>query len=98
MAVAFYISGHGFGHASREVEVINALAALGVGPIVLRTSVAPDFLARTVRAEYVLEEGPCDAGILQATSLSHDDPGTVSAALAFDARYRDLLDGEPRRL
>ena len=25
--VVFYISGHGFGHASRSVEVINALAA-----------------------------------------------------------------------
>ena len=27
MTVVFYISGHGFGHASRQVEVINALAA-----------------------------------------------------------------------
>ena len=26
MAIVFYISGHGFGHASREVEVINTLA------------------------------------------------------------------------
>ena len=23
--VVFYISGHGFGHASRDIEVINAL-------------------------------------------------------------------------
>lgn len=27
-AIVFYISGHGFGHASRSIEVINAILAL----------------------------------------------------------------------
>ena len=27
-AVCFYISGHGFGHASRQIEIINALGAI----------------------------------------------------------------------
>jgi hypothetical protein len=26
-AIVFYISGHGFGHASRSIEVINAMLA-----------------------------------------------------------------------
>ena len=26
VTIAFYISGHGFGHASRQIEIINALA------------------------------------------------------------------------
>ena len=29
MHIVFYISGHGFGHASRDVELINAIAAAG---------------------------------------------------------------------
>ena len=48
-SVAFYISGHGFGHASRQIEIINAFGRRrpDVG-IFLRTSVAPWLLARTV--------------------------------------------------
>ena len=39
--VAFYVSGHGFGHASRQIEIINALGAASPGtPILIRTSAA----------------------------------------------------------
>src|SRR5437868_2137988 len=34
-AIAFYISGHGFGHASRQIQIINAAAAAGVPSIVV---------------------------------------------------------------
>ena len=54
-AVAFYISGHGFGHASREVEVINALGALRPDlRIVIRSAVDAKLLARTRRREKVI--------------------------------------------
>jgi UDP:flavonoid glycosyltransferase YjiC (YdhE family) len=98
LAVVFYISGHGFGHASRQVEIINALGDRGVGPVTLRTAVAPDLLSRTLRHPFALEPGACDTGIIQATSLSHDDPATVKAALAFDASYPAHLEAELQRL
>ena len=43
-ALVFYVSGHGFGHASRDIEVINALHAIAPGVrLVVRTS-APRWL------------------------------------------------------
>ena len=46
--VVFYISGHGFGHASREVEIINALGRTRPDlRIIIRSAVSPGLLART---------------------------------------------------
>lgn len=88
MAVVFYISGHGFGHASRDVEVINVFTReTGHEPIVIRSAVNPDLLHRTLRGPYTLLPGPCDTGIVQATSVSHDDEATVRSAVEF---YRDF--------
>ena len=42
--IVFYISGHGFGHASRDIEVLNALGRLAPHvPVAVRTS-APKWL------------------------------------------------------
>ncbi len=45
--VVFYVSGHGFGHVSREVEVMNALAArLGADlRLILRSAVRSSLLS-----------------------------------------------------
>jgi L-arabinokinase len=49
--IAFYISGHGFGHASRDIEVINALLAAHADlRVVARTTVPAWLFARTVVA------------------------------------------------
>lgn len=98
MPIVFYISGHGFGHASRQVEVINALGAYTDAPLILRTAVNPDLLARTIRVPYTLEPGACDTGIVQATSISHDDPATVRAAHEFYADYAARVERDVERL
>lgn len=98
MTIVFYISGHGFGHASRDVEVLNALGAAGFHRLLLRTAVNPDLLVRTLRVPYDLLPGPCDTGIVQASSVSHDDAATVQAALAFYADYDARIDADVRRL
>jgi hypothetical protein len=98
-ACVFFVSGHGFGHASREVEVINALAARSGGPrVIVRSDVAPDLLARTVRAPYELRPGACDPGIVQSSSVSHDDTATIGAALAFYATFDDRIASEAAAL
>jgi L-arabinokinase len=87
-AVFFYVSGHGFGHASREIEVINTLAArLPACSIVVRTSAARWIFDRTVRGPFTLIEGECDTGVVQIDSLHLDAATTIGRAAAF---YRRL--------
>jgi L-arabinokinase len=87
VTVLFYISGHGFGHASRDVEVMNALAFHHGAKLLIRSAVDSSLLARTLRADFDLMPGACDTGIVQASSVEHDDDATVEAALDF---YRDF--------
>ena len=66
MAVAFCISGHGFGHASRQVEVVNALGALRPDlPIALFTQASPWLLDRTVRVPVTRLSWAVDTGAIQ---------------------------------
>jgi hypothetical protein len=98
MPIVFYVSGHGFGHASRDVEVINALAARSGQPVVIRSAVDPRLLARTINGPYTLLPGACDTGIVQASSVAHDDAATVDAALAFYADFDARVEAEVARL
>ncbi|HWJ57011.1 MAG TPA: hypothetical protein VNR90_12325 [Vicinamibacterales bacterium] len=86
MAVVFYITGHGFGHAVRQIAIVNALAQRRPEvPIVVRTSVAAWLFGRSVRASVRLEPGPVDTGAIQRGSLDVDVPATLAAAQAFYA-------------
>ena len=93
--VVFYISGHGFGHASREVEVINAVGALRPGTrLVIRSAVSADLLRRTVRVPYELRHGPCDTGVVQTSSVAQDDAATAREAIAFYQKLDERVDAE----
>jgi hypothetical protein len=98
MPIVFYVSGHGFGHASRDVEVINVLAARSGQPVVIRSAVDPGLLARTINGPYTLLPGACDTGIVQASSVAHDDVATVDAALAFYGDFDTRVEAEIARL
>ena len=98
-AIVFYISGHGFGHASREVEVINTLAARRADlTIVLRTAVSEALLTRTLRAAVIRLEGPCDTGVIQRDSVTHDDEATIREAAAFQETMTERVEAELVRL
>ena len=87
-SVFFYISGHGFGHASREIEVINAFrrAAPDVNAVI-RTSAARWLFDRTVRMPFTFLAGPADTGVVQLDSLHLDERQTIAQAAEF---YRTL--------
>ncbi|MEW6323476.1 MAG: hypothetical protein AB1635_20595 [Acidobacteriota bacterium] len=86
--LVFYMSGHGFGHASRDVEVINALLALDPSiRITIRTSVASWLLRRTVRGPFTHVPVECDTGLSQIDSLRLDVDDTVGRAAAFMADF-----------
>ncbi len=87
-AVCFSISGHGFGHASRQIEIVNALGAASPGtPIVIRTSAPRWLFDRTLRVPAQLLPGECDTGVVQIDSLHPDIPATIARASEF---YREL--------
>ncbi len=94
-AVAFYISGHGFGHASRQIEIINALGASRPDlTIVVRTSAARWLFERTLRAPIVLLPGECDTGVVQIDSLRLDERETMARAAAFYATVEARVQAE----
>lgn len=82
--ILFYISGHGFGHASRQIEVINALRARDASlPVVVRTSAPRWLFDLTLSHPVDFREGPCDTGVAQIDSLTLDAHATIEGAGAF---------------
>jgi len=95
VTILFYISGHGFGHASRDVEIIHALATLQPDlRLIIRSAVNPGLLARTLQVPYELRPGACDTGIVQRSSIEQDDEATIDAAVDFYRQYADRLAAE----
>src|SRR5262249_46181241 len=87
MQIAFYVSGHGFGHASRDVEVLQALRQrIPDVRIAIRTAAAPalfDALGRDVPIEGVI----VDTGMTQIDSLRIDEDESARQAAAFYADF-----------
>ena len=92
MTVVFYISGHGFGHASRVIEVVNALGAWAPRARIVICTSAPRWLFDlTVRGPFEFRAVEPDTGIVQQDSLRHDIPETLRRAAAFYARFDERV-------
>ena len=89
MTVAFYISAHGLGHASRQIEIINALGPRlpTHGSILVRTEAARWLFDRTLRTPVTFAPTKVDTGVVQIDSLRLDEESTIRAARDF---YRDF--------
>jgi L-arabinokinase len=99
LTVVFFVSGHGFGHASRDVEIIHAFhARVPSARLIIRSAVSPSLLQRTLRVPYELRPGPCDTGIVQKTSVEHDDPATIREAIEFYSAFSDRVVTETEAL
>src|SRR5688572_24199277 len=92
MTVFFYISGHGFGHAVRQITVINALSEAAPGlRVIVRTSAPAWLFERTVRGTIGLLPGETDTGVVQIDSLHPDEGQTIVRARAFQQRFAELI-------
>lgn len=99
LTLVFYVSGHGFGHASRTIEVINAILARRPDlRITIRTTAARWLFERTVRGAFTLEPLECDTGLVQFDSLRMDVEASISRARAFMATFQDAVEREARAI
>ena len=88
-AIVFYVSGHGFGHASRTIEVINAvLARRPETRIGVRTSAPRWLFDLTVKGKVAFSTLECDTGVVQIDALTLDEADTIRRASAF---HSDLV-------
>jgi L-arabinokinase len=88
-AIVFYVSGHGFGHASRTIEVINAvLARRPETRIGVRTSAPRWLFDLTVKGKVAFSTLECDTGVVQIDALTLDEADSIRRAAAF---HSDLV-------
>ncbi len=94
-----YVSGHGYGHASRVTEVLNTLHAHRPGVFVdIRTSVPRWFFEFNASFPFTYTSSRLDVGAVQRDSLSVDPEATLRAYAAIAARAEELLSAELRTL
>jgi L-arabinokinase len=104
--VVFYVSGHGYGHATRSVAVIRALRSRSPRPLEIRVrSEAPHWIFTQRDTALSCSAAAIDPGVLQPNGLDLDLPGTLVAHAAFVrgwdaavAREADWIRGSGARL
>jgi hypothetical protein len=97
--VVFYISGHGFGHASRQIEIINALIAVHPDVrIVIRTGAPRWLFDRAVTGTFSFASADPDTGVVQIDSLHVDAAASIQRAWDFHRTLDDRAITEARWL
>jgi hypothetical protein len=98
-AIAFYISGHGFGHSARQIEVMRAIRARDprIG-LAVRTSAARWMFEAAAPKPFDFSHIEPDAGIVQIDSLHIDEAATIRSAAAFDATFDRRVEEEAQAL
>jgi L-arabinokinase len=87
--VAFYITGHGFGHATRMAAVASVLARQTSGLQISLISTAPEWLFRmNIPCDFRLRRRALDVGVIQVDSIRLDPAATLLA-------YARLLGSQP---
>jgi hypothetical protein len=94
--VLFYVSGHGLGHASRDVEVIRRIARLSSAVTVSVRSSAHPWIFNGTRRDKSIELTPTevDTGVAQIDSISLDEDETARRASAFYREFDQRADAE----
>jgi L-arabinokinase len=92
MLIVFYVSGHGFGHASRQIELIRALHARRPDArVIVRTSVPHWLFAPIAGAGLDVQPLQTDTGVVQIDSLTLDEEQTAREAARFFAGFEDRV-------
>ena len=98
-AIVFYVSGHGLGHASRSIEVINAILAKRPEARIGVRSAAPRWLFDlTVKGKVSYNGLECDTGVVQIDALNLDEADSIRRAWAFHSDLVTRAASETRAL
>lgn len=93
--LAAYVSGHGFGHATRLCEVLRAVRTRAPGLALSVTGTIPAWLVRRdVPGPVELRPVACDAGLVQRDALRIDEAETAVRCAAFDAGWDAAVERE----
>jgi L-arabinokinase len=95
LVIVFYISGHGFGHATRDLEVIRQIHhQRPAARIIVRTLVPESFLKQSARAPIEVQPCETDTGMAQIDSLRLDEAETIRRATVFYSTFGDRVAAE----
>ena len=98
-AIVFYISGHGFGHASRSIEVINAIFARRPETRIGVRTAAPRWLFDlTVKGKVSFSTLETDTGVVQIDALTLDEADSIRRASSFHSDLVTRAASETRSL
>jgi hypothetical protein len=97
--IVAYVSGHGFGHATRVAEVLRRVRELSPEWPITVVSSAPEALFReAISGGFIHRSLECDVGLVQRDALVIDEAATAQAWKIFAADFADLVDHEWRWL
>jgi hypothetical protein len=86
--IAVYVSGHGYGHATRVGEVLREVRVRQPKlPITVVTSGPEGLYRRAIPGPFDFRAEATDTGLAQHNALVIDEAGTVDAWRRFDAGY-----------
>jgi hypothetical protein len=94
ITIVFYISGHGLGHASRDLEVIQAIRTLQPDVRIVVRTAAPSWLFALNAPDVEFQPCEADTGIVQIDSLRLDEERTAREAVRFYTDFERRVAGE----
>jgi hypothetical protein len=92
--LAVYVSGHGFGHATRQVALIRALRARAPELEIRVRSGAPGWIFSERDPALACSAAAIDPGVLQTSGLDVNAAGTLAAHESFLAEWDLALERE----
>jgi L-arabinokinase len=97
--IAAYVSGHGFGHATRVGEVLRAVRERSPRAPLLVVSAAPEALFRhAVPGAFTFRALRCDVGLIQSDALTIDEAATAVECRLSALLFRERVATEARWL
>jgi L-arabinokinase len=94
-----YVTGHGYGHATRVGEVLRRTREMQPSlPITVVTSGPEPLYRRAIPGEFAFRSLECDLGLVQKGALVIDEAATAAEWKRFNREWPDRVDAEWRWL
>jgi len=98
-SIAVYVSGHGFGHATRVIEILGELRRLDPSlGLLIRTCAPRELFADGLGGAFEYRSVALDVGVIQSDSLRVDPAATLRAHARLVGCKAELVEGEVRAL